>query len=84
MMAQELDRFTARVAEHFQSALGSSLVEVYKLGSLAHGGYSEIYSDIDIGLLLSCAEPPPAIAAPIARRKDAASGIRQETFNFLG
>ena len=62
MIADDLDDFTTRVAEHFQSALGLSLREVYKLGSLAHGGYSEIYSDIDVGLLLSCAAPPPAMA----------------------
>jgi hypothetical protein len=69
LTAHELDRFTARVAEHFQSALGSSLVEAYKLGSLAHGGYSEIYSDIDVGLLLNCAEPPPAMADLIGSAK---------------
>ena len=40
------------------SRLGSSLVEVYKIGSLAHGGFSQIYSDIDVGLILGCPNPP--------------------------
>ena len=50
--------YVSRVAEHFRSQLGSSLVEVYKIGSLAHGGFSEIYSDLDLGLILSCPIPP--------------------------
>ena len=37
----------------------ASLVEAYKLGSLAHGGFSNIYSDIDVGLLLNCTRRPP-------------------------
>jgi hypothetical protein len=50
--------YVGRVAEHFRSQLGSSLVEVYRIGSLAHGGFSEIYSDLDVGLILSCPIPP--------------------------
>ena len=65
----ELSNFVARVAEHFNSELGSSLVEAYKLGSLAHGGFSNIYSDIDIGLLLNCTEPPKGMADLIAHAK---------------
>jgi len=65
----EIDDFVAHVAEHFKSHLGSSLVEVYKLGSLAHGGFSNIYSDIDVGLLLKCTEPPETIIALIADAK---------------
>src|SRR5215510_8795003 len=50
--------YVGRVAEHFKSKLGSSLVEAYKIGSLAHGGFSQIYSDIDVGLILDCARSP--------------------------
>ncbi len=57
------------VASHFESQLGSSLVEVYRLGSLAHGGFSSIYSDIDVGILLSCARSPAGIDTWIADAK---------------
>ncbi|MGH7854048.1 MAG: hypothetical protein ACREP3_11440, partial [Candidatus Binatia bacterium] len=69
MTSNEIENFVARVAEHFKSKLGLSLVEAYKLGSMAHGGFSNIYSDIDVGLLLSCAEPPKGMADVIAHAK---------------
>lgn len=65
----DIQQFAARVAAHFESKLGTSLVEAYKLGSLAHGGFSQIYSDIDVGLLLDCDEPPPTMAELIASAK---------------
>lgn len=65
----KISQYVARVAEHFRSELGPSLVEVYKLGSLAHGGFSVIYSDIDVGLLLNCQEPPSEIAALVTDAK---------------
>ena len=65
----KIRQYVARVAEHFRSELGPSLVEVYKLGSLAHGGFSVIYSDIDVGLLLNCEEPPSEIAALVTDAK---------------
>ena len=65
----KISQYVARVAEHFRSELGPSLVEVYKLGSLAHGGFSVIYSDIDVGLLLNCEEPPSEIAALVTDAK---------------
>ena len=68
-MMNEISEYVARVAEQFRSELGPSLVEVYKLGSLAHGGFSAIYSDIDVGLLLDCDEPPCEIAALVSRAK---------------
>jgi hypothetical protein len=65
----EIVKFVAAIAEFFQVRLGSSLVDAYKLGSLAHGGFSNIYSDIDVGLLLSCTEAPARMAAWIAEAK---------------
>ncbi len=67
--ANQPENFVTRVAESLQSALGPCLVEAYKLGSLAHGGFSHDYSDIDVGFLLNCAEPPPAMAELIASAK---------------
>jgi hypothetical protein len=66
----DLDAYVRRVAEFFDQRLGSTLVEAYRLGSLAHGGFSAIYSDIDVGLLLNCAEPPPGMGATIATAKE--------------
>ena len=66
---KEISNFVSRIAEPFKARLGVSLVETYKLGSLAHGGFSNIYSDIDVGLLLNCAEPPDEMAALIAEVK---------------
>jgi len=36
----------------YQAALGSRLVAGYALGSLAHGGFSPLVSDVDLGLIL--------------------------------
>jgi hypothetical protein len=65
----DLQTYVSRVAEHFHSCLDACLVEVYKLGSLAHGGFSNIYSDIDVGLLLNCNEPPAEMSAFITEAK---------------
>ena len=40
----------------FRQALGSRLAAGYALGSLAHGGFSPLVSDVDLGLIL--ADPP--------------------------
>ena len=39
--------------EAYRVALGGRLLAAYALGSLAHGGFSELVSDIDLGLILS-------------------------------
>ncbi|HEX9786629.1 MAG TPA: hypothetical protein VGB09_01330 [Candidatus Binatia bacterium] len=78
----EILNFVARVGEHFKSGLGASLAEAYQLGSLAHGGFSRIYSDIDVGLLLNCTEPPVDMSALIAEAKtlDAEYGNKLSVF----
>jgi hypothetical protein len=65
-----INGYVLRVAEFFNKRLGAQLVEVYKLGSLAHGGFSAVYSDIDVGLLLNCAEPPVDMLEAIGTAKD--------------
>ena len=65
----ELSCYIDRLAAYFQSQLASSLVEIYKIGSLGHGGYSAIYSDIDVCLLLSSFAPPDGMAELIAWAK---------------
>ena len=78
----ELLDYVARVAGYFKSAFADSLIDAYQLGSLAHGGFSIIYSDIDVGLLLSCTEPPDAMPALIAEAKtlDAEYGKKLSIF----
>jgi predicted nucleotidyltransferase len=66
---QAIVDYVGCVAENFKSKLGPSLVEVYKIGSLAHGGFSQIYSDIDLGLILSCPNPPSDMDRMIAEAK---------------
>lgn len=79
---KEIDNYVARVAEFFNWRLGASLVDAYKLGSLAHGGFSNIYSDIDVGLLLNCPEAPARMAELIAEAKtlDAEYGKKLSIF----
>ena len=68
--ANTIDGYVQKVAAYFNDRLGARLIEVYKLGSLAHGGFSAVYSDIDVGLLLDCADPPDEMAEAIAMAKD--------------
>ena len=41
-----------RAVAVYQRALGSRLIAAYTLGSLAHGGFSRLVSDVDLGLVL--------------------------------
>ena len=43
----------AAAVERAQSAWGERLLAAYALGSLAHGGFSELVSDVDLGLVLA-------------------------------
>jgi predicted nucleotidyltransferase len=76
--------YVARVAEYFHSRLAPSLVEVYKLGSLAHGGFSDVYSDIDVGVLLNCTEPPAEMGALISEAKTLDSEYGKKLSIFWG
>ena len=42
----------AQAVAAYQAALGSRLIAGYALGSLAHGGFSPLVSDVDLGLIL--------------------------------
>ena len=43
--------FASRIVELWRAGLGSELLGAYLIGSLAHGGFSRRYSDIDIALV---------------------------------
>ncbi|MDP6559458.1 MAG: hypothetical protein QF619_04965 [Candidatus Binatia bacterium] len=66
----ETTKYIVSLANFFKIKLGVTLVEVYKLGSLAHGGFSHIYSDLDVGLLLNCPNPPEGMAGLISEAKE--------------
>ena len=42
----------AKAVTAYRAALGSRLTAAYALGSLAHGGFSPLVSDVDLGLIL--------------------------------
>jgi hypothetical protein len=46
------DAVLARAVAAYRAALGSRLIAGYALGSLAHGGFSPLVSDVDLGLIL--------------------------------
>jgi hypothetical protein len=46
----------ARAVAAYQAAFGSRMMAGYALGSLAHGGFSALVSDVDLGLILR--DPP--------------------------
>jgi len=54
--------FARDVAAFWDDALGTRLLGVYLLGSLAHGGFSPRYSDIDVGLVAEQGVGPDALA----------------------
>ena len=43
--------FARRMARFWQDALGADLIGVYLIGSLAHGGFSARYSDVDMAVI---------------------------------
>jgi predicted nucleotidyltransferase len=43
--------FARSLAANWQAALGSELLGVYLIGSLAHGGFSRRYSDVDMAVI---------------------------------
>ena len=64
------ERVLAEAVEAYRVAFGDRLLAVYALGSLAHGGFSELVSDIDVGLIIS--DPPlPEDVSMIQRVADA-------------
>src|SRR5215831_3369823 len=79
---QAIDECVGRVAEHFKSKLGSSLLEAYKIGSLVHGGFSPIYSDLDVGLILSCSSPPVEMDRMIAEAKGLDDEYGKKSLSF--
>src|SRR5262252_10938682 len=53
--------FARGLVPHLQEALSTGLLGAYLIGSLAHGGFSRRYSDIDIALVTAVGLSPPAL-----------------------
>ena len=47
------ERVLAEASKAYRAVLRERLLAAYALGSLAHGGFSELVSDVDLGLILS-------------------------------
>ena len=47
----------AKAVSAYRDALGARLIAGYALGSLAHGGFSQLVSDVDLGLILQDPNP---------------------------
>ena len=71
----------------YRSQLGDRLLAAYALGSLAHGGFSELVSDVDLGLILSDPlEPgdPDSIQRVAASQRRKGSPLRERLSVFWG
>jgi predicted nucleotidyltransferase len=53
--------FARRLVPRWQEALSTELLGAYLIGSLAHGGFSRYYSDIDVALVTAAGLSPPAL-----------------------
>jgi predicted nucleotidyltransferase len=49
--AEHARGFARGIADYWRGQLGERLLGFYLIGSLAHGGFSTCYSDIDVGLI---------------------------------
>ncbi|HLH96209.1 MAG TPA: nucleotidyltransferase domain-containing protein [Xanthobacteraceae bacterium] len=60
--AIEASNFARRLVQHWDKLLGAELLGAYLMGSLAHGGFSRRYSDIDIALITETGLTTEALA----------------------
>jgi predicted nucleotidyltransferase len=66
--------FTRRVAELWWSDFGKRLLGVYRIGSLAHSGFSARYSDIDVAVIAA----DPLAPEELERMRELAAGASRE------
>jgi hypothetical protein len=73
--------------DRYEAVLGGRLVAAYALGSLAHGGFAPLVSDVDLGLVLTDpVEPsdPPTIAAVAEAVKAGGTDLHERLSVFWG
>jgi hypothetical protein len=83
----EAEAILSAAVDAYRAALGERLVAAYALGSLAHGGFSALVSDIDLALILS--DPVrlsdgDAIQAVAETQKRAGSDLAERLSVFWG
>jgi hypothetical protein len=81
------EKVLAEAADAYRVALGGRLVAAYALGSLSHGGFSPLVSDIDLGLILRDPLRPgdeQTIGAVAAAEKAKGSELGQRLSVFWG
>jgi hypothetical protein len=74
----------AEAVEAYRVALGNRLLAAYALGSLAHGGFSELVSDVDLGLIVSDLELGSTIQAVADAEKSKGSALHARLSVFWG
>ena len=77
----------AEAVDDYRKALSGRMVAAYALGSLAHGGFSALVSDVDLGIVLDDPLRPSdgeAVEAVADQVKQGASALHQRLSVFWG
>lgn len=85
--ADDGEAVLAEAVAALRAALGPRLVAAYALGSLAHGGFSPLVSDVDLGLVLAdppATDDPDRIRAAADAVKAAGSPLQQRLSVYWG
>jgi hypothetical protein len=83
----EAEMILADVIDAYRVALGERLIAAYALGSLAHGGFSPLVSDIDLGLIVGDPIEPgdaDAIQAVVEAQRATGSALAARLSVFWG
>ena len=74
--------FARALASSYRAQLGERLIGAYRIGSLAHGGFSHHYSDIDMALVTEHGFDTATLATlrSLAAERDAALGQKLSLF----
>jgi predicted nucleotidyltransferase len=75
-------KFADALSSSYRAQLGERLVGAYLIGSLAHGGFSRRYSDIDVGLITESALDTATLTTlrGLAAERDATLGQKLSVF----
>jgi hypothetical protein len=84
---EQAEGVLAEAADAYRHAFGERLVAAYALGSLAHGGFSPLVSDVDLGLVLAdplCPADPQTIQRVADALKARGSVLHERLSVFWG
>jgi hypothetical protein len=83
----EPEAILSAAVDAYRAALGDRLVAAYALGSLAHGGFSALVSDVDLGLILADpvqSQDGDTIGATAEAQKGTGSALAERLSVFWG